>query len=114
LFAFPTADGGALGLYTHRTTAGSVVVARVRCLEVDGKFAVIGGTSFTIGGIAFARTWNVWMIDAGSIGDQLSPFTFDADDEPPTKPCATTVSTVGYFTVTSGGILVRDGLLAGP
>jgi hypothetical protein len=54
------------------------------------------------------------MVDTGATGDELSPFTFDADGEPPTKPCATTVSTVGYLTVTSGGVLVRDGTLPGP
>ena len=111
-FAIATPGGGAFGLYTHRTSTGTVVVARVTCIEVVGNTAVIGGGSFTSGGTAFPGPWTVQMVDNGAAGDLLSPFTFDPDGL--TKPCANTVAEAGYFPVVSGGILVRDGLLAGP
>lgn len=117
-FALATPDGGGFGLYTHRTSAGTVVVARVRCIEVLGNTAVIGGSSFTTGGVTFTGPWNVWAADNGPPGGPnpvlLSPFTFDPDDPPATTSCATTVSPVGYFRVASGNIRITDGMLAGP
>jgi hypothetical protein len=111
-FAIATPGDGAFGLYTHRTTAGTVVVARVTCIEVEGKAAAIGGTSFTSGGVMFPGPWTVQVVDTGPVGDLISPFTFDPDGL--TKPCASLVAEAGYFPVVSGGIIVRDGTLAGP
>jgi hypothetical protein len=111
-FAFANATGGAFGLYTHRTTAGTVVVARVTCIEVEGAKAAIGGTAFTSGGVAFPGPWTVQLVDGGATGDLISPFTFDPDGL--TKPCASLSAEAGYFPVASGGILVRDGTLLAP
>lgn len=112
LFAFATAGGGAFGLYTHRTTAGRTIVARVSCIEVEGSKAVIGGPSFTADGVFFANPWEVQLVDSGATGDLISPFTFDPDGL--TKPCAELTAQAGYFPVASGGILVRDGTLVAP
>jgi hypothetical protein len=89
-FALPTPGGGAFGLYTHRTTAGRVIVARVTCLEVVGGKAAIGGTSFTSGGMAFPGPWTLSIVDNGPAGDLIGPFTFDPDGL--TKPCASIAS----------------------
>jgi hypothetical protein len=117
-FAFATPGGGGFGLYTHRTAAGTIVVAVVNCIEVVGTSAVIGGNTFRTGGVTFTEPWNVWLVDNGPLGgpnpDLISPFTFDPDEPPSLLPCASTVSPAGYFPVTSGNIRVTDGTLAGP
>ena len=110
-FAFATPGGGAWGLYSHRTSLGAVIVAKVTCIEVEGNKAVIGGTSVTVGGETFGP-WSVQMVDNGPSKDLLSPFLIDIDGL--AKPCSSIASTSGYFPVESGGILVRDGALAGP
>lgn len=110
-FAFATPGGGAWGFYSHRTTGGTVIVAKVTCIEVEGNKAVIGGTSVTTGGATFGP-WSIWIVDNGPTKDLLSPFLIAED--PSAKPCSSIASEAGYFPVETGGIFVRDGALAGP
>jgi hypothetical protein len=119
VFATETPSGGVIGRFQRvRLDTGGTFIGRVTCVSTDGVNAAVGGIVTHAPGPGGAGIpFRVFVREgATALGDGISPFEVFPPGDPGwkyvpadfPKTCPLPISLLGYFPLTSGGVLVHQ------